>query len=152
MFIEYLGGKELMKYLKYSFIVCILAIAISAISTYAMDGYASVVGVTLPKFGGETDATSAYKTELGRQYYKSFGTIDMLTSAKVNIKVRTRNDSKVLSSWLTLGENESKYWDEGQNYNTGSYTLVARRENAAISEAKHSGAWYLNKNLYDRVN
>lgn len=141
-----------MKYLKISFAVCILAVAASTISTYAMDGYASVVGVTLPKFGNETDATSAYKTELGRQYYKSFGTIDMLTGAKVNIKVKTRNSSGVLSSWLTLGENEAKYWDEVQNYNTGSYTLVARREKSAISDAKHSGAWYLNKNLYDRVN
>lgn len=141
-----------MKYLKATAILFIITLILSTITASATDGFSSVVGVTLPTLGGEVDATTGYKTELGKQYYKSNGTVDMLTSKYVNIKVKTRNTSNVESTWLTLGRLDTAYWEEVENYNTGSYTLVARRENWALSEAKHSGSWYLNQSLYELVN
>lgn len=135
-----------MKYIKITIVLFMISLTFSLVTTFAIPGFSSVSGISLPVFGGTVEAATNTKSTNSAQYYRSFGTIDMLTSAEVNVKVKT-SGSTGETAYITLAKNDLKNWGSSAvNIFTGSYTLIARREKSAITTATHSGSWYLDEN------
>ncbi len=134
-----------MKYLKWTSIAFIISCVFSsAVAVAYRNGYQSIVGVTLPRWGGEITASTQTKEYDGEQYYRSSGTVDNTTSAMVNVKAKTKS-SNGTTGFITLSKNETKSWGSNAiNVFAGeSYDLILRREKGAITTASHSGGWYL---------
>lgn len=140
-----------MKYLKITLGIFVVTLLFSLVSANAMEGFRSVSGIKLPTFGGTVEASTATKTEDNVQTYRSTGTIDNLTSADVNVKVKTKENGQDMSSYLTLGRSQAAHWngEHDANFTKGTYTLVLRREKSAVTTASHSGSWFLDLSMWN---
>lgn len=141
-----------MKYFKLTLFSFVIALSLSVVCVFAIDGYAGVASVQLPSFKGEAKILSATKTEEGAQYYKNAGTIDNLTGNQVSIKVRTCGTSGMGSGlytgYIQLSPQQRGTWgNSAVNIFNGNYDLYARRVTNSLAKSTHSGVWWLNPSL-----
>ena len=141
-----------MKYLKVTIVAFLVTASLAAISANA-SGHRTYINVQLPKFAKTVTYGPEVKDDYGYQWYKSNGTVDMLTSADVNVVVKKSNPNYGTSAGLVIKKDEIKTWGNTavNTFPSNAYEIIMRREKSAISKASHTGSWLLDEKYVEAV-
>lgn len=135
-----------MKKYKITFILLILCIMFSIVTTYAAD-VLLVMAIEIPAYKGNYTLDS-YRTKtesFKSQYYKSAYTQKITASSdEVDIQVRTKKSTGVTSSWQTLSKEETATFSESNSIISGSYTLQFQQPTVTMYKVRHTGQWTYN--------
>lgn len=134
------------------FILVLVALLTSTITTYAMTGFISFLGITLPAFQGEVVAGAEEKgVDIDYQHYKNTGTISGFLGKEEPIMAKVKGLTGTCSGqstvFITIGFGELSGWDAGTTCTgfKGRYELTLKRAVSRVTTASHSGSWYLDE-------